>query len=89
MGSLVSTLLNTTIVCAGITATVGYAILLLSPLDSIVMTSVKNSYQVGFSMSLVHDAFFDSISFWNLSISLIFNAFLNRTGHDHCLRVEE
>ena len=46
MGSLVSTLLNTTIVCAGITATVGYAILLLSPVDSIVMESGKNSYEV-------------------------------------------
>ena len=91
MGSLVSTLLNTTIVCAGITATVGYAILLLSPLDSIVMTSVKNSYNVGFSVSLVLDAFFDSISFWNLSISLVLNAFpiQNGTGHDNCLRVEE
>ena len=46
MGNVASALLNTGIVCAGITATVGYAILLLSPVDSIVMESGKNSYEV-------------------------------------------
>ena len=74
MGNVASALLNTGIVCAGITATVGYAILLLSPVDSIVMESGKNSYEVQLF------PFLDAFSRFNLE---------PYTGHIVCLRMEE
>ena len=41
-------LLNAAVVCAGVGATIGTAILMFAPPDTIVKASCKNSYQVGF-----------------------------------------
>ena len=45
---MLQALLNGAVVCAGVGATIGTAILMFAPPDTIVKESCKNSYQVGF-----------------------------------------
>ena len=45
---MMQALLNGAVVCAGVGATIGTAILMFAPPDTIVKESCKNSYQVGF-----------------------------------------
>ena len=45
---MIQALLNAAVVCAGVGATIGTALLMFAPPDTIVKASCKNSYQVGF-----------------------------------------